>query len=100
MGGELLLHYQPKIDLATGWVVGVEALVRWLHPGEGLLMPVDFVPLAENTGLIAPLTLRVLDQALAQVTRWSRAGGGCRWPSTSRSGACTMPRCPSRSAGC
>jgi EAL domain-containing protein (putative c-di-GMP-specific phosphodiesterase class I) len=72
--GELVLYYQPKVSLSTGTVVGVEALVRWNHPGRGLVMPDEFIPLAEHTGLIAPLTRYVLDAALAQVRVWRDAG--------------------------
>ena len=72
--GELFLHYQPKVSLSTGEVVGVEALVRWQHPQRGLVRPDDFIPLAEHTGLIGPLTLFVLDAALAQVRAWADAG--------------------------
>ena len=72
--GELLLHYQPKIELGTGTVIGVEALVRWQHPVEGLLPPGEFVPLAEQTGLIKPLTTYVLSTALEQLSRWHAAG--------------------------
>jgi diguanylate cyclase (GGDEF)-like protein len=71
---ELVVYYQPKADLTTGRTVGVEALVRWQHPTRGLLGPDEFVPLAENTGLIGPLTMRVLDQALRQVKRWDLDG--------------------------
>jgi diguanylate cyclase len=71
---ELLLHYQPKVSLATGELVGVEALVRWQHAERGLVPPVDFIPLAENTGLIGPLTLGVLEQALAQMRLWLDGG--------------------------
>ncbi len=52
--GQLILHFQPKIDLGTGHAVGVEALVRWQHPSRGLLFPDTFIPLAERTGLINP----------------------------------------------
>jgi diguanylate cyclase (GGDEF)-like protein len=72
--GHLVLHYQPKADLATGRVLGAEALVRWQHPEHGLLPPDDFIPLAEPTGLIAPLTLTVLSQALRQCHEWEDAG--------------------------
>jgi diguanylate cyclase (GGDEF)-like protein len=72
--GELILHYQPKISLSTGEIVGVEALVRWNHPTRGLVRPDEFMPLAERTGLIGPLTRYVLDLALAQVRTWSDAG--------------------------
>ncbi len=70
----LVLHYQPLVDLRTGQVRGVEALVRWLHPTHGLLPPEEFIPLAEQTGLIVPLTRWVLEQALAQGAAWARAG--------------------------
>ena len=76
--GELFLQYQPKIDLKTRQVVGVEALVRWQHPDRGMVPPNDFIQLAEHTGLIGPLTDAVLDMALAQVKVW--ADGGNRIP--------------------
>ena len=69
---ELHLVYQPKLDLASGALAGVEALVRWRHPTRGLLHPDVFIPLAEHTGLIRPLTLLVLERALAQLRRWRR----------------------------
>jgi diguanylate cyclase len=71
---ELVLHYQPKADLHSGRVLGVEALVRWQHPAHGLLGPAEFIPLAERTGLIHPLTRWVLDAALRQAAAWRRAG--------------------------
>lgn len=71
---ELTLHYQPKVCLSTGEACGVEALVRWQHPERGLISPDQFVPLAERTGLIGPLTFYVLDTALAQVRAWTDAG--------------------------
>src|SRR5664280_346318 len=58
---ELVLHYQPKVSISTGDVIGAEALVRWQHPDRGLVPPDDFIPLAEHTGLIGPLTRHVLD---------------------------------------
>jgi diguanylate cyclase (GGDEF)-like protein len=70
---QLVLHYQPKCDL-TGTVRGVEALVRWQHPERGLLPPVEFVPVAERTGLIHPLTDFVLDRAVGQAAEWSAQG--------------------------
>jgi diguanylate cyclase len=76
--GELFMHYQPKISLGTGVLVGVEALVRWQHPERGLVPPNDFIPLAEHTGLIGPLTMCVLNMALAQAKVW--ADGGQRIP--------------------
>ncbi len=73
-GNELVLYYQPKVSMDTAEVVGVEALVRWQHPERGLLFPDDFIPLAENTGLINPLTAYVLDAALARARAWLDAG--------------------------
>ena len=72
--GELVLHYQPKVDVGTQRVLGVEALVRWQHPVHGLLAPTEFVPLAERTGAIGDLTRWVLDNALAQARAWRDAG--------------------------
>ena len=72
--GQLVLHYQPQVDMDSGEVTGAEALVRWEHPTRGLLFPDEFIPLAERTGLIRQLTLAVLDQALAQAAQWARAG--------------------------
>ncbi len=72
--GELVLHFQPKIDFKANRVHGVEALVRWLHPRHGLLAPDKFIPLAEQTGLIKPLTQAVLTGALRQCEAWQRAG--------------------------
>jgi diguanylate cyclase (GGDEF)-like protein len=73
-GHELVVHYQPKADLATGTVSGVEALVRWQHPQRGLIPPDDFIPLAERTGLIRELTLTVLEVALRQLRCWHDEG--------------------------
>jgi diguanylate cyclase (GGDEF)-like protein len=67
---ELVLYYQPKVSISTGELVGAEALVRWQHPELGLVFPDDFIPLAERTGLINPLTRYVLDSALAQARVW------------------------------
>jgi diguanylate cyclase (GGDEF)-like protein len=72
--GELLLHFQPQIELATGKLRGVEALVRWRHPERGLLAPREFIELAEHTGLIRPLTLWVVEAALKQADGWRAAG--------------------------
>ena len=67
---ELVLWYQPKVDLDTDTIMGVEALIRWNHPTHGLLMPDVFVPLAERTGLIRPLGRAVLEHAVLQCARW------------------------------
>jgi diguanylate cyclase (GGDEF)-like protein len=72
--GELTIHYQPKADLSTGLIVGAEALVRWQHPVRGLLAADAFVPIAERTGLIKPLSLYVVRAALTQCRAWSEAG--------------------------
>ncbi|MCZ2839403.1 putative bifunctional diguanylate cyclase/phosphodiesterase [Modestobacter sp. VKM Ac-2985] len=72
--GTLEVHHQPKVCLTDGRVVGVEALVRWPHPQLGLLMPDRFIVLAEQTGLIAPLTDLVLRRALADARGWREAG--------------------------
>jgi diguanylate cyclase (GGDEF)-like protein len=71
---QLVLHYQPKVDAHSGQLLGVEALVRWQHPDHGLIPPGDFIPLAERTGLIGPLTHYVLDAALRQCQQWRQAG--------------------------
>lgn len=71
---QLFLLYQPKIDLLTGRVHGVEALVRWKHPKHGLMPPDQFIPLAEQTGFITPLTECVLKMALAQCRAWHQSG--------------------------
>ena len=73
---ELVLHYQPKVDLASGAVVGVEALVRWAHPRLGLVLPGDFLALAEQTELMEPLTAHVLAEALRQCAQWHSGGLG------------------------
>jgi diguanylate cyclase (GGDEF)-like protein len=71
---ELILHYQPKVDLQTGLVAGVEALVRWQHPVHGLRGPGAFLPHAEHTALMRPLTLHVLETALSQLAAWRGDG--------------------------
>ncbi len=71
---ELVLYYQPKAALSDGNVSSVEALLRWIHPVRGLVPPDDFIPLAQQTGLMKPLTLYVLDEALAQCRAWEETG--------------------------
>jgi diguanylate cyclase len=72
--GQLVLHHQPQLDIATGDTVGVEALVRWQHPVRGLLGPGEFLPLAEVHGLMGALTEAVLAQAVAQAAAWRENG--------------------------
>jgi diguanylate cyclase (GGDEF)-like protein len=71
---QITLYYQPKAELRTGQIVGVEALARWDHPEFGIVGPSEFVPIAEQTGLITPLTSHVLDVALRQIRAWSDSG--------------------------
>lgn len=71
---ELELHYQPKVSLKTGRLLAAESLVRWRHPQRGFMFPDDFVPLAEQTGLIQPLTSWVYDRALLQCRAWKDRG--------------------------
>ena len=73
---ELVLHYQPKAVLEDGSVRSVEALLRWQHPHQGLIFPDSFIPVAQETGLIRPLTLYVVDEALRQCREWRDAGLG------------------------
>lgn len=74
--GELELHYQPKVDLDSGAVIGAEALVRWRHPRRGLVPPGQFIPVAERSDLISRIGTWVLDQACAALDRWSDELGG------------------------
>ncbi len=76
--GELLLHYQPIIELATGRIAGVEALARWAHADRGLVPPMLFIPIAEEMGLIGAVGRWALNEACAQVAHWRRTLGGSR----------------------
>jgi len=93
-GGELLLHYQPQIDLRTGQVMGVEALLRWQHPERGLLAPAHFLPQLEATGLAVQVGDWVIEQALAQAATWRREGlnGGRGLPVSVNVGARQLNR--------
>jgi diguanylate cyclase (GGDEF)-like protein len=71
---QLVLHYQPKADLKTGQVIGAEALMRWQHPTRGMIQPTQFIPLAEHTGLIKPLTEWAIQTALRQIQAWQGEG--------------------------
>jgi diguanylate cyclase (GGDEF)-like protein/PAS domain S-box-containing protein len=72
--GELVLHYQPQVNMTTGQVVGVESLVRWNHPDQGFLLPSAFIDVVEKSELIAPLGRFVMQEALSQQTRWKQGG--------------------------
>lgn len=76
--GELCLHFQPKVNMRSGEVVGFEALLRWEHPQNGLVPPREFLPLVEETDLIIDIGEWVMDQVLSQLQRWQQAGKG--WP--------------------
>ncbi len=73
-GGQFELHYQPQVDLRTGDVSAVEALLRWPHPRLGMVSPLDFLPLAEEAGLMQALTALIIEQALTQCAAWHRDG--------------------------
>jgi PAS domain S-box-containing protein/diguanylate cyclase (GGDEF)-like protein len=76
--GELRVHYQPIVRLDTGRITGFEALARWEHPERGLILPDDFIPMAEDTGLILPVGLWVLEEACRTLRRWQDRPGGER----------------------
>ncbi|HUL65296.1 MAG TPA: EAL domain-containing protein [Burkholderiaceae bacterium] len=71
---EFVLHYQPRINVATGRIVGAEALIRWQHPERGLLQPSDFIPLVEQAGLVIPIGEWAIESACAQTAKWHKAG--------------------------
>lgn len=73
-GEELLLYYQPQVDAESGRIVAAEALLRWRHPGNGMVSPAEFIPLAEESGLIVPIGEWVLRQVCAQMRAWHEAG--------------------------
>jgi diguanylate cyclase (GGDEF)-like protein len=73
-GNQLVLRYQPKLDIRSGEIAGVEALLRWHHPGLGFIPPDEFIPVAEESGLIEHIGEWVLTEACAQTVRWARAG--------------------------
>ena len=75
---EMLAHYQPLVDVRSGLPVGVEALVRWVHPTRGIVAPAEFVKRAEESGLIVPIDLAVLEQATGQCAQWPAGSGGAR----------------------
>jgi diguanylate cyclase (GGDEF)-like protein len=72
--GQLSVAYQPKVEVGSGRIIGAEALVRWNHPRRGFVPPDEFIPVAEHTGLLRPLTMFVLESSLEQCARWRRAG--------------------------
>jgi diguanylate cyclase (GGDEF)-like protein len=72
--GQFVMHYQPKVDVISGEIVGAEALIRWIHPEKGSISPADFIPLAEETGLIIPIGKWVIDTVCAQQSAWRAQG--------------------------
>ena len=76
--GQIQVQYQPQVNLKTGQMVGTEALARWHHPGQGMISPAEFIPVAEDCGLIVALGRQVLHQACRQLTQWSQLAPGRR----------------------
>ncbi|NJR71891.1 MAG: EAL domain-containing protein [Gammaproteobacteria bacterium] len=76
---ELQLHYQPRVGFSTGEITGVEALLRWKHPRLGLLMPDQFLSVAEDSGLIVPIGEWVIEEAFRQVAAWQKKSAAV-WP--------------------
>lgn len=75
-GSQFVLHYQPQVHLGSQSIVGMEVLIRWLHPEQGLVSPAEFIPLAEETGLIVQITEWVFAEACSQFSRWKKLGFG------------------------
>jgi diguanylate cyclase (GGDEF)-like protein len=73
---EFVLHYQPKVQISTGRIVGAEALIRWNRPGHGVVSPAEFIPLLEETGMIVRVGAWVIDTACKQIAEWARSGPG------------------------
>ena len=96
--GELVVHYQPLMSATEGKIRGAEALVRWQHPQRGLLLPADFIPLAERTGAIGPLTEFVIDQAVKDAADWRRRGMDLEISVNLASASASDPRIPGRVA--
>ena len=71
---EFVLHYQPRVDVASGHIVGAEALIRWQHPDKGLVQPLDFIPLVEDTGLVIPIGEWAIGEVCRQVAEWQASG--------------------------
>jgi diguanylate cyclase (GGDEF)-like protein len=72
--GQFTLYFQPLVEMESNRIVGAEALARWVHPERGIVMPTEFIPIAEQTGLIRPLTMKLMEQALEQVLQWRDMG--------------------------